>query len=87
MNIKWERYSRLMYDKCTQNTIQPWRPLLHLAPPTPRWWICVTIWHRHLHPMDSQRMGKPNVPFNQILMEISGRSVVGFMLVFGLEDL
>ena len=33
------------------------------------------------------RMGTPNVPFSQILMEISGRSVVGFLLVFGLADL
>ncbi len=28
-----------------------------------------------------------NVPFSQILMEISGWSVVGFLLVFGLADL
>jgi len=56
MNIKWDRYSWLKYDRCTQNTIQPWHPLLHLGPTTPRWWICVTIRHRHLHPMEMQRM-------------------------------
>ena len=43
--------------------------------------------HMHLCPMDSQRMGTSNVPFSQIFMEISGRSVVGFLLVFGLADL
>ena len=47
----------------------------------------VTIRHMHLRPMDSQRMGTSNVPFSQIFMEISGRSVVGFLLVFGLADL
>jgi hypothetical protein len=41
----------------------------------------------HLRPMDLQRMGTSNVPFSQIFMKISGRSVVGFLLVFGLADL
>jgi len=87
--ISWRIYyaplavKLLKYDRCTQNTIQPWRPLLHLAPPTPRWRICVTTRHRHLHPMDAQRMGTLNVLFSQILMEISGLSVVDFSWFLG----
>ena len=35
----------------------------------------------------AERMGTSNVPFSQILTEISGRSVVEFLLDFGLADL
>ena len=47
----------------------------------------VDLCNHTARPMDSQRMGTSNVPFSQIFMEISGRSVVGFLLVFGLADL
>jgi hypothetical protein len=87
MNIKWDMHSRLRYDRCTQNTIQPWCPLLHLALLTPKWQICVTIQHRQLPSIHAQRMGTSNNPFLQILMEIFGWSDVEFLLVFGLADI
>ena len=66
----------LKYYRYTQNTIQPWRPLLHLAPPTPTWRICVTIRNWHIYLMDAQRMGTSNVPFSQILSFINRKQCI-----------
>ncbi len=69
-----------------QNTNQPWRLLLHLEPPTPRWWNHQLVWHMHCPPVHAHRMGTSNVPIRQVLMEIFGWTVVGFLLVLELVD-
>ncbi len=60
---------------------QPWRPLLHLEPLTPRSWNHQLVRCMRLPPMHAHRMSISNVPIQQVLMEIRGWTVVRFWLV------
>ena len=66
-----------------RNTIQPWFPMLHQAPPPPRWTNLLFIWLMCLPTVHAHWMGTWNVPIRPLLTEIWGGTVVGFWVVGG----
>jgi hypothetical protein len=91
--IECTRYScniLLLYVKVrlmSSNTIWPWFPMFHQAPPPPRWTNLSFILLTSLPIMHAHRMGAWNVPIRPLLMEIWGGTVVDFWVVWGLGDI
>ena len=47
---------RYLDTDLSSRTIQPWRPLLCLAPPAPRWWVTLIPWRTRIPNMHAGRM-------------------------------
>ena len=82
------------YIECTRFScnilliyLEVWFPILHQAPPPPRWTNLSFIWLMCLLTAHVHSMGTLNVPIWPLLTEIWGETVVDFWVVWGLGDI